>query len=135
MGLMERAQNQRRKIEMFKLVQLFHVVLIAPFLIYVGLYRDAVPDMLFRVLGLVAFGLLAYHMFRAYVNWRTPRAWINLLHVGIIAPLLLTISYYKKDTPRALFEILIMLGVAAWGYHGLYLIRDTPIVCSAPAQT
>lgn len=35
----------------------------------------------------------------------------------IIAPLLLWIGYYGKDTTRAAFEMVLMIGFASLGYH------------------
>jgi hypothetical protein len=39
----------------------------------------------------------------------------------IVAPVLLAIGTYGNTTPRYLFEILLMLGIAAAGYHGYYM--------------
>jgi hypothetical protein len=37
--------------------------------------------------------------------------------MALISPLLLWIGYYGKNTSRAAFELLLMLGFSALGYH------------------
>jgi hypothetical protein len=44
-----------------------------------------------------------------------------------VAPLLLYIGYHKKDTPRSAYEITMMLGFAAIGYHLFSLVRNIEI--------
>jgi len=107
------------------MLQIAHTFVIAPLLVYVGLYRQAVPDVVFTLLGILGFAVLAYHVYRAYVNLKENKsAWINWIHIFLIAPLLLILGYLKKDASRRYFEMLLMLGFAAFGYHALYLIRD-----------
>lgn len=43
--------------------------------------------------------------------------WINLVHVLWVGPLLLYIGAKKKDTPRPAYELLLLTGFAALGYH------------------
>lgn len=45
----------------------------------------------------------------------------------MIAPLLLYIGYYGKNTPRAAFELILMLAFAGFGYHtySLMLLLNT----------
>ena len=53
--------------------------------------------------------------------------WINLIHILLIGPLLIYIGYYREDTERMYFELLLMLCFAVFGYHGFYLIQDAII--------
>ena len=50
-------------------------------------------------------------------------AWVNAIHVILVAPLLMYIGYHKKDTPRSAYELLLLLGFAAAGYHLFSLVR------------
>jgi hypothetical protein len=50
--------------------------------------------------------------------------WVNLIHIFIIAPILVYIGYNREKTRRLFYEILLMLGFAAIGYHGYYLIKS-----------
>lgn len=105
-------------------IYLFHVLLAGPFLIYIGLQRDSVPDVLFMVLGALAAIIFIYHAYRAYGKLAEGKsAWVNWIHLLVVAPLLAYIAFYKKETPRRIFELLLMTGFASVGYHGLYTIK------------
>jgi hypothetical protein len=105
---------------------LFHVFGLGPLFLYVGLFRDTVPDTIFKVLGALGFLVLGYHSFRAYMLLKDGKsAWVNWIHIFLIAPLLLLLGYLKKDASRRYFEMMLIIGFAAIGYHGLYLVRDS----------
>jgi len=50
------------------------------------------------------------------------------MHIGLIAPLLFWIGYYKKDTTRPAFEMLLLLAFAALGYNLKSLVTETSTV-------
>jgi hypothetical protein len=102
-----------------------HVLVIAPLFLYVGLARDTVPVHVFNLLGLIGVFVLVYHVYRAYIKIKDNKsAWINWIHIFIIAPLLILLAYLKKDASRRYFEMMLLLGFGALGYHLLYLIRE-----------
>ena len=104
---------------------LFHVLAVGPLFIYVGLMREKVPDAVFNILGAVGLVVLFYHTYRAYGKLKENKsAWVNWVHIFLVAPLLLLLSYLKKDANRRYFEMLLILGFAAVGYHGLYAARE-----------
>ena len=106
-------------------MHLMHAFGIGPLFVYIGLYRENVPDIVFNGIGILAFVILAYHMYRAYTKLRENQsAWVNWIHILLIAPLLLIIAYLKKDASRRYFEMMLLLGFAAIGYHGVYLAQD-----------
>ena len=104
---------------------ILHTFVLGPFLLYVGLAREQVPDALFTSLlglGVVIFG---YHAFKAYGKiMQGQSAWVNYIHIFLLAPLLIIIGYYGKNASRRFFEMLLLLGFSAVGYHGLNLVRD-----------
>jgi hypothetical protein len=51
-------------------------------------------------------------------------AWVNYFHALIVGPLLVYIGYKGIETSRKYFEMLLMLGMAAIGYHGYYLYKQ-----------
>ena len=103
-----------------------HTFLLGPLFLYVGMYREQVPDMVFNALGVLAIAILAYHCYRAYTKLKeNTSAWVNWIHIFLIAPLLLMLAYLKKDASRRYFEMINLLGFAAIGYHGSYLIRES----------
>jgi hypothetical protein len=103
-----------------------HTLLLGPLFVYVGFMRENVPEFVFHILGALGIIILGYHSYRAYVRLRENKsAWVNWIHIFAIAPLLLLLAYLKKDASRRYFEMLSLLGYAAIGYHGSYLIRST----------
>lgn len=102
-----------------------HALLIGPALIYAGLMPDSLPEHAYTGLLVLGVVILAYHSYRAYYKLKDNRsAWINWIHIFLVAPLLMIVGYLKKDASRRYFEMIMMLGFAATGYHGIYLIRD-----------
>jgi hypothetical protein len=101
------------------LIAIFHVLVVAPFFLYVGFQRAATPEWLYNVIFGLGLILLVYHgakgILRLYA--KSSSAWINLFHAALIAPLLIWIGYYGKKTERPAYELLIMAGFAALGYH------------------
>ena len=101
------------------LINLFHIFLVVPFLLWVGISRGKFPDEVFYVLlglGLVVF---LYQGYKAYTRFlaKSSYIWVNLIHVIWIAPLLLYIGYKQKDTPRPAYELLLLTAFGALGYH------------------
>ena len=54
--------------------------------------------------------------------------WVNLIHMLYVAPLLIYIGYYEKDTPRYAYELLALVGFAALGYHTYQLVVSMNVV-------
>ena len=105
---------------------LAHILAIGPLFLYVGLKRENVPDAVFNVLGVVGLVVLFYQSYKAYLKLKDGKsAWVNWIHIILVAPLLLILAYLKKDANRRYFEMMLLLGFSAIGYHALYLIRDT----------
>lgn len=105
---------------------IFHVGVVGPLFLYVGLARESVPDQIFNILGLTALIILGYHSYKAWLKIKDGKsAWVNWIHILLIAPLLLLVAYTKKATHPRYYEMLLLLGFAAIGYHGLYLIRES----------
>jgi membrane-bound metal-dependent hydrolase YbcI (DUF457 family) len=107
------------------IINLMHVAFIAPLLIYVGFARDTIPEWLFYVLGALGVFVLLYQLYKAYGKIKEGKsAWIQWIHVFLVAPLLILLGVLRKDTERRYFEMLLLLGLGALGYHGIYLIRE-----------
>ncbi len=100
-------------------INLFHILIVAPFLIWVGVSRGQLPDGVFSVLVGLGLFVTLYHAYKAYTRLvaKSGYAWVNLIHALWIGPLLFYIGANKKETPRAAFELLLLTGFAALGYH------------------
>lgn len=103
----------------------FHILLIVPFLLYVGFVRAATPDWVYLSLFAIGIVILLYHGFRLITRLQSgsSNAWVNAIHVLLVAPLLIYIGYHKKETPRTAYELLLLLGFSAAGYHTFSLVR------------
>lgn len=108
------------------ILNLFHILAVVPFFLYVGLQRSALPDQVYMSLWILGSILLTYHGYRAFLKYKnaSPFLWINLVHVLTVAPLLIYIGVKGKDTPRYAYELLLMLAFAAGGYHLYSLIQQ-----------
>jgi hypothetical protein len=107
------------------IIHLFHIFFVGPLFLYVGIKSTSIPKIMFPfLLGLGVF-VMVYHFYLAYKKTIAGQsAWINYIHALIIGPLLVYIGYYGTETSRKFFEILLMLGMAAIGYHGYYLVQS-----------
>jgi len=108
----------------FTLINLFHIIFVGSLFIYVGTYREKLPKILFPLLFILGIIVIFYHIYKTYTYiTQGKQIWINLIHICIIGPLLCYIGYNRDKTTRPYFELLLMLGFAAIGYHSYYLIK------------
>lgn len=106
------------------LLALFHIIAVVPLFLYVGFQRAATPEWLYNGLFGLGLLLLVYHGAKGFIRLiaKSGMAWINLIHAFLIAPLLIYIGYFGKKTERPAYELLLMAGFAALGYHVKSLI-------------
>ena len=101
-------------------VHLVHVLVFGVLFLYVGITKNKIPAFLYNVLLGLGILVVLYQAYDFYAE-KGKKAWINLIHILIIGPLLIYIGYQKEKTSRKFFELLLMLGFAAIGYHGYYI--------------
>ena len=103
-----------------------HLLVVVPLFLYVGFTRAETPKWLYLALLTIGLVILVYHGFKLMLRLKTrsSAAWINVIHITTIAPLLIYIGYYKKETPRFAYELMLMLGFAAGGYHLFSLVKQ-----------
>lgn len=102
------------------MLSIFHIFLVSPFLIYVGLTRNTMSNTMFNTILGIGLIVLIYHSFKIIYKWNSRQyhsLWINLIHIFIIAPVLLYIGYMKEYSIKPIYEIVLMLGFASLGYH------------------
>jgi len=107
------------------ILSIFHLVIIAPFLLFIGFKRATTPTWVFQSLLAIGSVVMAYHFYRMLFRWKAHSSfiWVNIIHVVLIAPLLLFIGFQQKDTPTMYYELLLMLAFALVGYHLFSMIR------------
>ncbi len=101
------------------IINLFHILLVAPFLIWVGVSRSNLPDGAFITLLVVGIIVTFYHAYKSWIRFsaKSNYIWVNLIHFLWIGPLMVYIGTRKKDTPRPAFELLLLTAFGALGYH------------------
>jgi hypothetical protein len=103
-------------------VHLFHILIVGFLFLYVGITRNKIPSLMYPILLGLGLIIIFYHCFKVYNYIKLGKGyWVNLIHIFIVGPLLVYIGYNRENTARLYFEILLMLGFAAIGYHGYYL--------------
>ena len=106
------------------LVHLFHILIIGSLFLYVGINKTAIPQIMFPILLGLGIVIILYHIYKAYNNIQHKKGfWVNLIHIILVGPLLVYIGYTGEKTSRKFFELLLMLGFAAIGYHLYYLFQ------------
>jgi ABC-type uncharacterized transport system YnjBCD permease subunit len=105
---------------------IIHLLFVVPLFLYVGFTRAETPYWLYLALLTIGLVVLVYHGFKLIVrlSTRSGYSWVNAIHVLLIAPLLIYIGYNKKDTPRSSYELLLMAGFAAAGYHLFSIVKQ-----------
>jgi hypothetical protein len=104
------------------LVHLFHILIVGSLFLYVGIERTNIPSFMFPLLLGLGVIVILYHIFKVYTYMKQGKGyWVNLIHILLVGPLLVYIGYNGEKTARLYFELLLMLGFAAIGYHGYYM--------------
>ena len=105
---------------MSQFVYLAHILVFSTFLGYIGIWQTAMPKILYPIILLLGVVVILYHMYKSFLK---KDAWVNYIHILFVGPLLIYIGYNKEKTPMWAFEISLMLGFAALGYHSYYFIK------------
>jgi Na+-transporting methylmalonyl-CoA/oxaloacetate decarboxylase beta subunit len=104
-----------------RLVGLFHVLVVAVLFLYVGIRKTDIPLFMFPILLGLGAVIIPYHIYKASIK---KSGWVNYIHIFLVGPLLMYIGYNGVETERKFFELLLMLGFAALGYHGYYILDE-----------
>ena len=72
--------------------------------------------------GTLGAFLLGYHIYKAL---SMPKyAWANYIHIFLVAPLLVLIGFYGKETSYVFFQYCLMLAFASFGYHAYSIFKE-----------
>ena len=106
-----------------KFVSLFHILFVGILFLYVGINQVKTPVFIFPLLKYLGIIIIIYHCYKSYLKIIDNKsAWVNYIHIFFIGPLLIIIGSNGINTTRKYFELLLMAGMAAIGYHGYYLL-------------
>ena len=118
----------------FLLIGILHVVLIVPFLLWIGFNRAATPDWVYKVIFGFGILVLLYHGYKAVGRYfaKSPVIWVNIIHVLFVAPLLMWIGFYEKKTERPAYDMLLIVAFGAFGYHLYKLVVVSQTFVKSP---
>lgn len=107
------------------IIALFHILGVVPLFLYVGIQRAATQDAVYTTLLVLGCIVTAYHGYKAFIRFQagSPYLWVNMIHFLYIGPLIAYIGYKQKDTPRSAYELLLLVGFGALGYHLYNLVQ------------
>ena len=106
-------------------LSIIHILFIVPLFLYVGFKRSDMPQWLYTAIFAIGIVILLYHGYKLFIRLQNKSPiWVNAIHILFIAPLLIYIGYSKKETPRFAYELMLMLGFAAGGYHLFSLVKQ-----------
>jgi D-alanyl-lipoteichoic acid acyltransferase DltB (MBOAT superfamily) len=119
------------------LLGLFHIFAVVPLFLYVALSRSNTYEQIYTLLFVLGIIILLYHGYKAFLRLaaNSPSLWINLVHVVAVAPLLIYIGYKGKNTQRAAYELLALVGFAALGYHTYHLILSANVIMDSDKKS
>lgn len=104
------------------IINIIHILLIGPGLIYIGQTYGALPNIAFNIILVLGLGIMVYHAYKAY-SIGIKYGWIYALHAAVFAPLLVYLGALGKKAHNAIYPLLTMVGFAAIGYHLLILYK------------
>jgi len=95
-------------------INLAHILVTGPFLIYLGLAKNK-PIFVYYILIALALFLASYLLYKIFVlKYISP--WL-VIHVLVFVPLLLYSGIAKQNTHRFVNSLFLAIGCAAVGYH------------------
>ena len=110
-----------------KQVNLMHMFLVGPLLLYIGNKKEKTENWAFYSLATLTFMLPFIVRLPIYdsINYRSI---VNSTHYVIWIPLFLYISYKKKDLEPYWWQIISLLGVSVFTIHLFLLLQKIDII-------
>jgi len=102
-------------------IHLAHILLFSTLLGYIGIKQTDMPKFLYPVILFTGLLVIGYHVYKSIFK---KDAWINYIHILVVGPLMVYVGLQKDETPRKVFELILMLAFASVGYHGYYLLAN-----------
>jgi len=95
----------------FKSIFLLHIFVITFIFLYVGFSRQNTPIWFYWLLLIIGIIIIFYHSYRLVTHGLKDSFW-NYFHIFVLGPLLILTFFWKKNTPRVVYDIYIGLGAA-----------------------
>lgn len=104
----------------FKILFLFHILVVSILLFYIGIKRNKLPIWIYNLMIITGIIIILYHIYRVLTHGLKYTIW-NYLHIFIFAPLLIYIGIKKKNTNKIYYDFIISLASACLGINIYYL--------------
>lgn len=109
-------------------IALFHILFVAPLFLFVGFFRSNTPHWVYLLLLVIGLIVLVYHTYKLIIRGLSSSySWVNLIHVLFVGPLLIYVGYYKRETLRFAYELLVLGGFGALGYHLFSAVKELQV--------
>jgi hypothetical protein len=102
-------------------LRLKHVLFVGPLLIYIGLARPESRYFYWLLAALGVFLACAFAYAAFTTEWSQRHVWFGI-HAVLFSTLLLYAGYHGPAAPDVTFNLLLAVGIAALGYHGVKLV-------------
>ena len=110
------------------MLSLFHMAVVVPLFLFVGYQRSDTPQWVYLSLLSIGLVVLLYHTVRLVQRYgRSSFIWVNILHILTVAPLLCYVGWHGRDTPRWAYELILILGFGAGGYHLFQFVKGLEV--------
>jgi threonine/homoserine efflux transporter RhtA len=106
-----------------QLVHLVHICFTGPLLIYVALSKPTTPYVYWLLMAMGA-GVALLFASKAWATDLGQRHVWFAIHGLLFASLLFYVGWMGKETPGVAYSLLLAVGIAAIGYHGVRLIGE-----------
>jgi prepilin signal peptidase PulO-like enzyme (type II secretory pathway) len=94
------------------ILNLFHIFVVAPFLIYLGYKKNKAPNYLYLISTILGIILLLYHAYQYFkTNW-----WINLMHI-YIGLIFILFGLYGRNLPNFMYNFFYLIAFIIIIWH------------------
>jgi hypothetical protein len=107
------------------MINIFHVLVVFPlicYLYYIGINKKLSGTVCNTLILVSVIGTI-YHLYLSKDRGGVYKAWVNLIHILIVFPLLFIIGYKCEEVKRGFLEMLLLVGFAAVGYHSFNFVK------------
>jgi hypothetical protein len=101
-------------------IHLAHILIFSTLLGYIGIMQTNLPKFMYPIILGTGLLIIGYHIYKSLFK---KDAWVNYIHIFIVGPLFVYVGLQKDETPKKVFEVILMLAFASAGYHGYYLFE------------
>ena len=110
--------------EYYCLVLLFHILVVGPLLVYLGLHHATAHSYVWKALIVLGLGVIAYHL-ALYWNFKNP---VNAFHVLVFGPAFILLALYHSTLPTIIWDVVVMMGIGVALFHA-YKFYSTKGLC------